>query len=104
MTNRKAGIIAVSTWIALVLVSGLAYELARGDSFALLLTVLRILVVVPLAVALCIVALVIFDVYTPGDWLVHLTDDQHGNIGTKVGTALVVSSIIFGIFWVCIQG
>jgi len=104
MSNRKAGIIAISTWIALVLVSGLAYELARGDSFALLLTVLRILVVVPLAVALCIVAVVVFDVYTPGDWLIHLTDDQHGTVGSKIGTALVVASIVLGIFWVAIQG
>jgi hypothetical protein len=63
----------------------------------------RVLVIVPLATALCLVALLLFDLFTPGDWLYHLTSDE-GNLGTKIGLGIVLAALVLGIFWVSVQG
>lgn len=104
MSNKAKLWIGAILWLALVFMSALIWSESRGDPFAILLTVFRVLIVVPLATALSILALILFDKYTPGDWLAGVADDQHGNIGTKIGTGLVVASLIFSIFWVCVQG
>ncbi|MEJ2718513.1 MAG: hypothetical protein P8182_15490 [Deltaproteobacteria bacterium] len=104
MNDQAKGTIGISLWGILFIVASLMWGAARGDPYAMLLTVLRIFIVVPLATGLSIGSLILFDKYTPGDWLAGVADDQHGNIGTKIGTGLVVASLIFSIFWVCVQG
>lgn len=96
--------IGIIWWLIVLTLAYFVYGEARNDPWAMVMSVLRILIVVPLATGLSILALREFDKYTPGDWLAGVADDQHGNIGTKIGTGLVVASLILSIFWVCIQG
>jgi hypothetical protein len=104
MKPNTRALLAAIGWLALLFMSVWIWGVNRNDPFAIVMTVFRILIVVPLATALSIEAVRQFDKHTPGDWLAAVTDDQHGNIGTKIGTGLVVGALIFSIFWVCVQG
>jgi len=75
-----------------------------GDRYAMVRYVVRLLIVVPLATCLALAAVVLFDHWTPDDWLVSLTDDHHGNLGTKLATGIVVASLVLSVFWLAIQG
>jgi hypothetical protein len=69
-----------------------------GDPLALLRSILRLLVVVPLATGLAILAVRAFDELTPPvRWLEEVARNE-------LAAALVLASLIFGVFWLCIQG
>lgn len=74
-----------------------------GDPYAVLRSAIRILVLAPLCLFLAIGGVILFDKLTPDDWLLGLTDDQHGNLGTKLATGIVVAAIILSMFWVGVR-
>lgn len=74
-----------------------------GDPYAVLRSAIRIIVLAPLCLFLAIGGVILFDKLTPDDWLLSLTDDQHGNLGTKLATGIVVATIILSMFWVGVR-
>ena len=70
----------------------------KGDPFGLIRVVVRLLIVVPLGVFLSIGAVRLFDRYTPP---VRWIDEVANN---EVACAIVLSTLIFGVFWLCVQG
>lgn len=96
-----AGVLVV--WLCLLAASALLWG-PLGDPYAMLRYVVRLLIVVPLATCLALGAVLLFDRWTPDDWLASLTDDHHGNLGTKLATGAVVASLVLSVFWLAIQG
>ena len=90
--------------VALLLSSILVAERApNAQPYWAILSVIRVLILVPICAVLSAVALILFDYITPGGWLEHLTSPS-GDTGSKIGVALVVASLIYCIFWVAVQG
>lgn len=109
----RVAIVGFLIWLGAVALSALIYDalpptwvesqrkfMQVGDPWAVLRSAIRIIVLAPLCLFLAIGGVILFDRLTPEDWLVSLTDDQNGNLGTKLATGIVVAAIILGIFWV----
>jgi hypothetical protein len=90
-------------WLFCLLMSTQLWGMV-ADPFALIRYIVRLLVVVPVATLLALGAVVLFDHWTPSDWLEDIADDEHGNLGTKLATGIVVASLILSVFWLAIQG
>lgn len=101
--HRLTIVCAAGAWLSLLAGSGFLWS-AMGDPYAMLRYVVRLLIVVPLATCLALGAVLLFDHWTPDDWLASLTDDQHGNLGTKLAAGIVVASLVLSVFWLAIQG
>jgi len=104
LLNHPFAIAGVAvTWLSLLAGSAFLWG-PVGDPFAMVRYVVRLLIVVPLATCLALAAVLLFDHWTPDDWLLSLTDEHHGNLGTKLATGIVVASLVLSVFWLAIQG
>jgi hypothetical protein len=88
-------------WVALMLfglvMSGFFFSF-QGDPFVFFRYLSRILVVVPLVTFLAIGSLRLFDHFTPPvKWLEKVAENE-------IAIAILLASIVYGIFWCCIQG
>jgi hypothetical protein len=70
---------------------------AAGDSLAMFRYCLRMLIVVPLVTTLAIMATRAFNEFTPGEWMPDEWNDE-------IPKAIVLSSLIYCIFWLGVQG
>ncbi|MCA1961483.1 MAG: hypothetical protein LDL33_11885 [Desulfomonile sp.] len=104
LVNHSLAIAAVvGVWLSVLAGSAFLWG-AVGDPYAMVRYVVRLLIVVPLATCLALAAVLLFDRWTPDEWLASLTDDHHGNLGTKLATGVVVASLVLSVFWLAIQG
>lgn len=67
------------------------------DTLIMLRYVMRMLIVVPLATALAIAGVRLFDHFTENDWLKAVVKNE-------MACAVVLAALILGVFWLCIQG
>jgi len=108
-------LLGMAGWFVAVVLSALIYDalppayvegqgfMNVGDPYAVLRSAIRIIVLAPLCLFLAIGGVLLFDRLTPDDWLLGLTDDQKGNLGTKLATGIVVAVIILSMFWVGVR-
>lgn len=71
-------------------------------NYAILKSILRVLVFVPLCTELCVWATNTFNKRTPEDWWGVITNEER-SWGSKLAAALVLSAVIYGVFWLAIQ-
>jgi hypothetical protein len=88
-------------WVTILLfglaMSGFIFSF-QGDPLVFFRYLCRILVIVPLITFLAIGSLRLFDHFTPPvKWLEKVAENE-------IAIAIVLASIVYGIFWVCIQG
>jgi len=113
--NLMPWVVGFGAWLVAVVVSVFVYDalppqyipdqgfMNVGDPYAVMRSAIRIIVLAPLCLFLAIGGVILFDKLTPDDWLISLTDDQHGNLGTKLATGIVVAAIILSMFWVGVR-
>jgi len=113
--NITVWVLGILGWFVAVVLSALIYDalppayvegqgfMNVGDPYAVLRSAIRIIVLAPLCLFLAIGGVLLFDHLTPDDWLIGLTDDQKGNLGTKLATGIVVAAIILSMFWVGVR-
>ncbi len=69
-----------------------------GDPLGMVRYVLRLLIAVPLALALAIGGVRIFDELTPPvKWIEKVAENE-------IACAIVLAALILGVFWLCVQG
>lgn len=110
--NLMPWLVGFGAWLVAITASVFVYDalppqyipdqgfMSVGDPYAVMRSAIRIIVLAPLCLFLAIGGVILFDRLTPDDWLISLTDDQHGNLGTKLATGIVVAAIILSMFWV----
>jgi hypothetical protein len=93
--------IAVTIWgVALVLRTTVLSDSVDFYSFCRML--LRLVIMIPVATILSVWAVNFFDSQTHGEWMEHITNET-GNLGSKIACGLVLGSLIYGVFWLCVQ-
>lgn len=63
----------------------------------------RLVAIVPAGTVMAAVCVRLFDRITPGEWCYDVHNQEKG-IGVQIGSAIVVGSIVLGVFWVAVQG
>jgi ABC-type uncharacterized transport system YnjBCD permease subunit len=95
---KKALFVAItSISISIGLWAGAEVFGKSGDTFAMFRYCLRMLTVVPLVTMLAIIATHAFNEFTPGEWMPDEWNDE-------IPKAIVLSSLIYCIFWLGVQG
>lgn len=90
-------ILWITTWqIVLLSISVLLWTQVH-DPYGMLRYVLRLLIVVPLALALAITGVTVFDYFTPNNWMERVAQNE-------MACAVVLAALIVGVFWLCVQG
>ena len=89
-------LIGVFAWACFLYGSIYLYVLA-DDPYALWRFAVRLLVVVPLATVLAVLSTRIFNRYTPANWLPETWENE-------IAKAIVLATLLFGSFWLCVQG
>ena len=88
---------AAAAYAALLLASLFVWA-AVGDPLAMVRYVLRLLIVAPPALALAIGGVRLFDELTPPvKWIEKVAENE-------IACAVVLGSLILGVFWLCVQG
>jgi hypothetical protein len=68
------------------------------DPFGMVRYVLRLLIAIPIALALAVGGVRVFDELTPPvKWIEKVAENE-------IACAVVLSSLILGVFWLCVQG
>jgi hypothetical protein len=93
--------VAITIWILAVIARTTVLSDAV-DFYSFGRMVLRLVIMIPIATVCAVWAVNFFDARTHGWWMEHLTNEE-GNIGTKIACGLVLASLIYGIFWLCVQ-
>ncbi len=102
--NKFNPILKITGGLSLLLLLSVPLWAQVGDPCGMLRYVMRLLIVVPLATALAIAAVMAFDRWTPGDWLEGITGDETHTNASRIACGMVVSALLLGVFWLCIQG
>lgn len=100
---RAAWYVGGAVWFLALYASIWLWGEERNDPFAMIFTVLRIAVIVPVATLLALGSVKLWDRYTAGDYEETIVDPKADSV-TKFCCALVLGALIFGVFWLAIQG
>ena len=83
--------------LVLLMISSVVYG-QMNDPYGMIRYIVRQFIVVPVATGLAILAVRVFDHYTPPvRWIEKVAENE-------TAVAIVLAALIFGVFWLCVQG
>lgn len=103
-------LVGITLWIYLDAFAGSYWPSDNGPvwvpsgNYGVVKSILRILILVPLCTELGIWAVNKWDQRTPGGSFWSILTDEEYSLGTKLAVGLVLAAIIYGVFWLAIQG